>query len=155
MEKVRENMEKTGNTPFEFEKLTIAMRDAIFLPMKSLNQLRRDALEGLEKLCVEQFRREVEQVDRAGIKAQESKTGTPEKYLSALTEQRCQLQPLLESELVSDIYLDQGCYRRKDLWEEVKEDAGKNSCGWEKGILCVSICFSENASDFYLGSLKN
>ena len=52
MEKVRENMEKTGNTPFEFENLTIAMRDAIFLPMKSLNQLRRDALEGLEKaLC--------------------------------------------------------------------------------------------------------
>ena len=50
MEKVRENMEKTGNTPFEFENLTIAMRDAIFLPMKSLNQLRRDALEGLEKL---------------------------------------------------------------------------------------------------------
>lgn len=48
MEKVRENMEKTGNTPFEFENLTIAMRDAIFLPMKSLNQLRRDALEGLE-----------------------------------------------------------------------------------------------------------
>ena len=44
-------MEKTGNTPFEFENLTIAMRDAIFLPMKSLNQLRRDALEGLEKLC--------------------------------------------------------------------------------------------------------
>lgn len=65
MEKVRENMEKTGNTPFEFENLTIAMKDAIFLPMKSLNQLRRDALEGLEKLCVEQFRREVEQVDRA------------------------------------------------------------------------------------------
>ena len=30
MEKVRENMEKTGNTPFEFENLTIAMRDAIF-----------------------------------------------------------------------------------------------------------------------------
>lgn len=72
MEKVRENMEKTGNTPFEFENLTIAMKDAIFLPMKSLNQLRRDALEGLEKLCVEQFRREVEQVDRAGMKAQES-----------------------------------------------------------------------------------
>lgn len=61
-------MEKTGNTPFEFENLTIAMRDAIFLPMKSLNQLRRDALEGLEKLCVEQFRREVEQVDYAGMK---------------------------------------------------------------------------------------
>lgn len=66
-------MEKTGNTPFEFENLTIAMRDAIFLPMKSLNQLRRDALEGLEKLCVEQFRREVEQVDRAGMKHRRAK----------------------------------------------------------------------------------
>ena len=154
MEKVRENMEKTGNTPFEFEKLTIAMRDAIFLPMKSLNQLRRDALEGLEKLCVEQFRREVEQVDRAGIKAQESKTGTPEKYLSALAEQRCQLQPLLESELVSDIYLDQGCYRRKDLWEEVKEDAAKIHAAGKKAYYVFPSVFRKNASDFYLGSLK-
>lgn len=175
MEKVRENMEKTGNTPFEFEKLTIAMRDAIFLPMKSLNQLRRDALEGLEKLCVEQFRREttvdtenmqcwkkaegfrrasVEQADRAGIKAQESKTGTPEKYLSALAEQRCQLQPLLESELVSDIYLDQGCYRRKDLWEEVKEDAAKIHAAGKKAYYVFPSVFRKNASDFYLGSLK-
>ena len=175
MEKVRENMEKTGNTPFEFEKLTIAMRDAIFLPMKSLNQLRRDALEGLEKLCVEQFRREttvntenmqcwkkaegfrrtsVEQADRAGIKTQESKTGTPEKYLSALAEQRCQLQPLLESELVSDIYLDQGCYRRKDLWEEVKEDAAKIHAAGKKAYYVFPSVFRKNASDFYLGSLK-
>ena len=154
MEKVRENMEKTGNTPFEFEKLTIAMRDAIFLPMKSLNQLRRDALEGLEKLCVEQFRREVEQVDCAGMKAQESTAGTPEKYLSALTEQRCQLQPLLESELVSDIYLDQGCYRRKDLWEEVKEDAAKIHEAGKKAYYVFPSVFRKNASDFYLGSLK-
>mgnify|MGYP005860013731 FL=1 len=154
MEKVRENMEKTGNTPFEFENLTIAMRDAIFLPMKSLNQLRRDALEGLEKLCVEQFRREVEQVDRAGMKAQESTAGTPEKYLSALTEQRCQLQPLLESELVSDIYLDQGCYRRKDLWEEVKEDAAKIHAAGKKAYYVFPSVFRKNASDFYLGSLK-
>ena len=154
MEKVRENMEKTGNTPFEFENLTIAMRDAIFLPMKSLNQLRRDALEGLEKLCVEQFRREVEQVDHAGMKAQESTAGTPEKYLSALAEQRCQLQPLLESELVSDIYLDQGCYRRKDLWEEVKEDAAKIHAAGKKAYYVFPSVFRKNASDFYLGSLK-
>lgn len=175
MEKVRENMEKTGNTPFEFENLTIAMRDAIFLPMKSLNQLRRDALEGLEKLCVVQFRREttvdtenmqclkkaegfrrtsVEQADCAGIKAQESKAGTSEKYLSALAEQRCQLQPLLESELVSDIYLDQGCYRRKDLWEEVKEDAAKIHAAGKKAYYVFPSVFRKNTSDFYLESLK-
>lgn len=175
MEKVRENMEKTGNTPFEFENLTIAMRDAIFLPMKSLNQLRRDALEGLEKLCVEQFRREttvdtenmqclkkaegfrrtsVEQADCAGIKAQESKAGTSEKYLSALAEQRCQLQPLLESELVSDIYLDQGSYRRKDLWEEVKEDAAKIHAAGKKAYYVFPSVFRKNTSDFYLESLK-
>lgn len=154
MEKVRENMEKTGNTPFEFENLTIAMRDAIFLPMKSLNQLRRDALEGLEKLCVEQFRREVEQVDYAGMKAQESTAGTPEKYLSALTEQRCQLQPLLENELVSDIYLNQACYRRKDLWEELKADIAKIHAAGKKAYYVFPSVFRKNTSDFYLGSLK-
>ena len=30
----------------------------------------------------------------------------------------------------------------------------KNSCGWEKGILCVSICFSEKCLRFLLGFLK-
>ncbi len=82
--------------------------------------------------------------------AGESTAGTPEKYLSALTEQRCQLQPLLENELVSDIYLNQACYRRKDLWEELKRGCLQNSRGGEKGILCVSICFSEK----YLGFLS-
>ncbi len=172
MEKVRENMEKTGNTPFVFENLTIAMKDAIFLPMKSLNQLRRDALEGLEKLCVEQFRREitvdtenmecrkkaegsrsvsVEQADHAGMKAQES---TPEKYLSVLTEQRCQLQPLLENGPVSDIYLDQACYRRRNLWESLKADIAKIHAVGKKAYYVFPTVFRKNASDFYLESLE-
>ena len=82
--------------------------------------------------------------------AQESTAGTPEKYLSALTEQRCQLQPLLESELVSDIYLDQGCYRRKDLWEEVKEDAAKIHEAGKKAYYVFPSVFRKNASDFIL-----
>ena len=111
-------------------------------------------LEGLEKLCVEQFRREVEQVDYAGMKAQESTAGTPEKYLSALTEQRCQLQPLLENELVSDIYLNQACYRRKDLWEELKADIAKIHAAGKKAYYVFPSVFRKNTSDFYLGSLK-
>lgn len=74
--------------------------------------------------------------------------------MSALAEQRCQLQPLLESELVSDIYLDQGCYRRKDLWEEVKEDAAKIHEAGKKAYYVFPSVFRKNASDFYLGSLK-
>ena len=39
LDKIEENMKKTGNTPFEFESLQIEMNEAIFMPMKALNQL--------------------------------------------------------------------------------------------------------------------
>ena len=76
--------------------------------------------------------------------AQESTAGTPEKYLSALTEQRCQLQPLLENELVSDIYLDQACYRRKDLWEELKADIAKIHAAGKKAYYVFPSVFRKN-----------
>lgn len=52
-ERVEECIRKTGGTPFDFEELTVRMEDDIFLPVQSLNRLRRDALDGLyeELLC--------------------------------------------------------------------------------------------------------
>mgnify|MGYP002241435455 CR=1 FL=1 len=40
-ERVRQQMEKTGQTPFVFDSLEILTDEAGFLPMQSLNELRR------------------------------------------------------------------------------------------------------------------
>ena len=54
---LRRQMEKTGNTPFVFEQLDITMEGALFFPLREINELRRCALEQLEKSLLAQARR--------------------------------------------------------------------------------------------------
>ena len=51
-EKVAEQLCKTGNTEFEINNLNINLDDNLFVQMSVLNDLRRNALEGLEKLVI-------------------------------------------------------------------------------------------------------
>ena len=55
--RIRRQMEKLGNTPFVWEELHLEMEDQIFVPMKALNEVRREALSLLEeKLCAKNRR---------------------------------------------------------------------------------------------------
>lgn len=56
--RIRAQMLKTGNTPYEFEKMDIQLKGNVFLPMSAVNQLRRDAFEQLQNAIAESFRRE-------------------------------------------------------------------------------------------------
>lgn len=47
-EQLRKQMQKTGNTPFAWESLTIRMDGPLFVPVQALNSLRREALEQLQ-----------------------------------------------------------------------------------------------------------
>ena len=49
-EDVEKQLNKTGNTDFMFSSLEIEMDGDIFIPLKSLNELRRQGFEKLEKL---------------------------------------------------------------------------------------------------------
>ena len=48
-EKVRKQIDKTGNTPFYFDNLDIKIKGNVFLPVQALNELRRRGLEALEE----------------------------------------------------------------------------------------------------------
>lgn len=57
-ERIRKQMEKLGNTEFEWESLDIQMEGNIFVPVKLLNELRRNAMEALEEeLCAPMYRK--------------------------------------------------------------------------------------------------
>ena len=57
-ERIRKQMEKLGNTEFEWESLDIQMDGNIFVPVKLLNELRRNALAALgEELCAPMYRK--------------------------------------------------------------------------------------------------
>ena len=51
-ERIRSQMEKLGNTEYEWENLEIQMDENIFIPMKMLNEARREALESLDSQMI-------------------------------------------------------------------------------------------------------
>ena len=86
-ERVRKQIQKTGDTEFVFEQLEIFMGDDIFMPMQQLNELRRNALESLERKMTDPFRRtlpvRMDEKDRSVRKEKDSPRGTATLYLDA------------------------------------------------------------------------
>lgn len=56
--RIRKQLMKTGDSPFEFSDLSITIRGNVFVPVQALNAMRRQALEGLEKGLLEGHKRQ-------------------------------------------------------------------------------------------------
>lgn len=137
-QRIKKQLEKTGNTKFEFEKLEIEIKGRPFLPLQSLNELRREALEQIEKAITEAYRRKEPDCkyaapysDRAEDKAENAGTRrVPEIYASCETWE--QLEALLQSEQVFRIYAD--CSILPAIWKNQdmqKMTAQTHKCGKE------------------------
>lgn len=168
IEKIEENMRKTGNTPYEFSSLDIEMNEAIFMPMKSLNQLRRDALEALsEKLLAEYRRPETDQDDELehtyASGYMNSQTSNPcangyEDNCGVITvsiENRSQLAPVLESDIVEAVYLDSTCYTRKSVLNDMKNDCELIMNAGKKAYFILPSVFRKHTSEFYRNIAKD
>jgi len=59
--RIEKQMRKTGNTEFEFETLEVELNGRLFMPMQSLNELRRLGIEALEGKILSTYRRTKEQ----------------------------------------------------------------------------------------------
>lgn len=64
--RIRKQLMKTGDSPFEFEKLDVTIKGNIFVPVQALNSMRREALEGLEKGLLQGHKRQVEDSEEDG-----------------------------------------------------------------------------------------
>lgn len=118
VERIERQMRKTGNTEFEFEQLQIDLAGSVFLPMQSLNELRRSGLEALQKQIVESYRREWKAYNTC---APANDVGAEATGFYVYVEQLEQLEEALGFDRVSRIYLD--CNTLPALWEN-KELSG-------------------------------
>ena len=57
--RIEKQMRKTGNTEFVFDRLDIETEGEVFLPMQSLNELRRAGIDKLKQAVLSTFRREL------------------------------------------------------------------------------------------------
>lgn len=110
-ERIRRQMLKTGNTEFVFEQLDIEIDGDVFLPMQQLNELRRTALELLEKQICEGCHREtknrqLQMADRTDVIPSLKVHENIEPYCSVLVETKEQLEALKPFSEIQRIYLD-------------------------------------------------
>ena len=166
-EKIEENAKKTGNTPFEFEELIIEAEPDIFMPMKSINQLRRDALEALETKLTEGYRRNtpqgvntpydiLEEALAAGQKTWEMAcfNNSKKERLIVSIESRRQLPVVLSNAMPDDIYLDNSCYIGTDFGKNLKQDVAAIHKAGKLAYYILPTVFRKRASDFYLKQLE-
>lgn len=115
-ERIEKQLRKTGNTEFEFSFLKTEIGEKVFLPMQSLNELRREALETLEKVICEKYRRSGEVKDPEEDKTELS---MEEEILSGWTASvrtAEQMEVILEEEAIGRIYVD--CTMFPRIWEK-------------------------------------
>ena len=59
-ERIEQQLRKTGSTEYIFDHIEVNMEGQVFISMMELNQLRRDALEAIEKAIVSSYHRMVD-----------------------------------------------------------------------------------------------
>ena len=107
--RIEKQIRKTGNTEFEFEKLEIEISGNVFMPMQSLNELRRIALEELERRIIEAYRREVKILpcDKSELSGSDASAALERcSGLYVYVEEVEQFKEAVKYESVRRIYLD-------------------------------------------------
>ncbi|WP_099468031.1 U32 family peptidase [Konateibacter massiliensis] len=107
-ERIEKQIKKTGNTPFEFEILTIEMEEAVFMPIQGLNELRRAALEELESKILAEYKRNQSETAMQELTApkKEAVKKRTEFPIHVYIEQEAYLQEVLKFKEVEKVYLD-------------------------------------------------
>lgn len=119
-DRVEKQMRKTGQTPFVFDTLEIMTDEAGFLPMQSINELRRQGLEELQKEILKKYRRELpERTQKNRVKNSETSEKMPVFYASVET--REQLEAVLEEKDIQGVYCHISMFDKKQLWKEAFE----------------------------------
>lgn len=115
-ERIEKQLRKTGNTEFEFSFLKAEIGEKVFLPMQSLNELRREALETLEKVICEKYRRSGEVKDPEEDKTELSMEEEVFSGWTASVRTAEQMEVILEEEAIGRIYVD--CTMFPRIWEK-------------------------------------
>lgn len=115
-ERIEKQLRKTGNTEFEFSFLKVEIGEKVFLPMQSLNELRREALETLEKVICEKYRRSGEVKDPEEDTIELSMEEEVISGWTASVRTAEQLEVILEEEAIGRIYVD--CTMFPRIWEK-------------------------------------
>ncbi len=138
-----EKLSKLGNTRYQAEDIVIHMEEDAFLPMKSINELRRQAISILDQELMKSYRRDLSKVKAFTVIQKEAKikeSSSP--AISVLLGNLHLLSMVLEFSEISRIYLDEAFFTEEDLDKAITQIKTSNA----QVFLAMPHIFREKAS---------
>ena len=142
---------KTGGTGFVLDKdnFNITLEDGLFVNIKDLNQLRREALEQLGTMILEKYKRKYNHTTK-GNKQSLSENNIDDSMISVLVSSIDQLKEVLTNEKVDIIYAEINLLDNKSEWDEYIFAAHNNN----KKILFALPYITRTAAKKFLQNIK-
>lgn len=150
-ERIDKQMRKTGATQFQFEKLDIEIEGNVFLPMQALNELRRDAIDKLEHVVLQAYRRHDSGIKETNFYAKEFEANKNQLFIVSVQEY-AQLKAVMTEESISDIYVDS-----KIAWEDKTIQLLEQKGEFQRVYVAMPYIFRSNSMkkyDSYYGILE-
>ena len=152
--RIVKQLNKTGNSRFEFTSIDTVVSDSIFVPMAAVNELRRKGIEELQRSICEQYRRTTFKPDFAKEEdSTEQESGTT-KIFTAVAESLDQLKAIKDNGRIKRVYInatmERDFFNSSEVFSLVKEM--KNN-GMEV-YLGMPYIFREDAIDIFYDNLK-
>lgn len=133
--RIEKQMRKTGNTEFEFETFEVELTGRLFMPMQSLNELRRLGIEALEEKILSAYRRTNEQ--EGSLSSKEEEYSHKLEAFHVYVEELEQFEAVLEATCVKRIYVDSNGI--DEIWKNPDTD-------------CIITKAHENGKEIYLAT---
>ena len=155
--RIRKQLEKTGNTEFEFDNLEIDLEEGVFLPMQQINELRRRVLEELHKnICMQYHRPEAAALDRIGTGLLTEKEGsrTGAFRFSALVQTMSQLDQVCAFPEVSRVYIDSAALGMLGAGDALADRCGRLRAQGREVFLGVPHIFRGQAARIWEARMR-
>jgi len=147
-ERVLKQMQKTGNTEFVFEELDIELEEGAFLPMQSLNMLRRDGILALEEQILSCHRRspEAEGVRGPVFTANVKK---PKLSFEVSVSDAEQLGEVIKAEGIDTVYIEGSAAFDEDMLYLVSDFKRKGRAGERRAYAAMPYIFRQRGISCY------
>ncbi len=145
-DEVLKQIRKTGDTPFLISKMKCHIQGECFLPVKVINELRREALKAMEELLLAPYNRESQNISFENTESGKINAESHEKSLfTAVVPDLKMLSALSSYHQISIFYLEaDALLEKKDTCEELERIAAKLHKQEQKLMLALPFVFRKD-----------
>ncbi len=142
-EDIISKVSKLGDTRYIINDINVLMDENIFLPIKAINQLRRDGIEALEQSITNSYQRKIEHIKPSCIENNLTINSNNKKLVSVMVSNENLLDIVLSYKEVENIYLDEVFFNNKSLLDNVEKIKSAN----KKIYIVLPHIFRKQASN--------